>query len=131
MAIVGNIGKSVTRQAYESVPNQDAITQEMIDLTVEQYKKMSKNFNATSMVVSETQNMRSHVGIKFYVSTIHFVEKKPPIALLGTHLVPFEKPYMIMFVIAVVVDKNLKEDQTLYNNIFNSFHLLEEQPVTR
>ena len=130
IAIVGNIGKTLSKSQYDSNPNSDTIVKAMIDLTVEQvYKKMSKTLNASRMTLLESKVMRSEVGIKFYVSTLQFIDGKPPVAIIGTHLVPFEKPHMIVFLMSIIADKKMKEDQRLYDNIFNSFRLVGEVPI--
>ena len=72
--------------------------------------------------------MPSEVGVKFYVSTLQFIDNQPPIAIIGTHLVPFEKPHMIVFLMSVIADKKMKDDQHLYDRIFKSFRLVGEAP---
>jgi hypothetical protein len=89
---------------------------------------MSRTLNASRMSVLERKACDSNKGIRFYISTIHFIGGKPPIAVIGTHLQPFDKPYAIAFVMNVIADKKMK-DQKLYNDIFNSFHLVGELPL--
>jgi hypothetical protein len=129
---VGHHGKNLSEAAYRSNPNSDQIINSLIEITIEQlYKKMSRTLNASRMSVLERKALDSNKGIRFYISTIHFIDGKPPIVVVGTHLQPFDKPYGIAFVMNVIADKKMKDDQKLYNDIFNSFHLLGEQPVTR
>ena len=125
--LIGKIGKSVSEAAYRSNPNSDRLVKSLLDLTVEQYKKISKSLHASRMTVNETKVMLSNKGIRFYITTTHFIDDKPPMIILGTHLLPFDKPYMIVFMMNILVDKRLKEDQKIYDNIFNSFHLIGEQ----
>lgn len=128
MAVVGQIGKTVAEAAYRSNPDSERVVKALIDLSVEQYKKVSKSLNAGRMIVNETKVMPSNKGIRFYITTTHFIDDKPPVIIIGTHLVPFDKPYMIVFMINILVDKRMKEDQNTYDNIFNSFHLIGETP---
>lgn len=127
---VGTLGKAINKSQYEGNPNSDRIVKGMIDLSIEQvYKKMSKTLNASRMAVLESRALPSNKALRFYVSTIHFIDGKPPVGVIGTHLIPFDKAHMIVFVMTVVADKKMKEDQKIYDNIFNSFHLIGEKPV--
>jgi hypothetical protein len=126
---VGRHGKIVSETNYRSNPNSDQIINTLIEITIDQlYKKMSRTLNASRMSVLERKAFDSNKGIRFYISTIHFIRGKPPIAVIGTHLQPFDKPYAIAFVMNVIVDKKMK-DQKLYNDIFNSFHFVGELPL--
>ena len=128
-AIVGRHGKTVTESQFRSNPRREDAVKGMIDLSVEQYKKISKTLNANRMTVLESKELQSNAGIRFFISTVHFIDGKPPIMIVGAHLQPFEKPYMIIFQMNVVADKRAKEDQKIYDSIFNSFHLFGELPV--
>ena len=123
--IIGHIGKSVSESQFRSSPESERAVKMMIDLSVDRYKRMSKTFNATRMNVLETRVVPSRDGIHFYISTIHFIDGKQPLGLIGAHLHPFDKPYGIIFLMTVVADKTMKESQTLYDGIFNSFHLVQ------
>jgi hypothetical protein len=126
--VVLQIGKTVTEADYRSNPNSELMVKAMIDLSVEQHKKISKTLNASRMTVHEAKIMPSNKGIRFYITTTHFIDDKPLLVILGTHLIPFEKPYMIMFMMNIMVDKIMEEDQKTYDNIFNSFRLIGETP---
>jgi hypothetical protein len=66
MATVGQIGKSLTKQQFESSPNRDAAVAAMMELSLEQvYKKTSRDIGAERMIVSEKQVQPSDAGIKF------------------------------------------------------------------
>jgi hypothetical protein len=92
---------------------------------------MSKTINANRMTVLENRVVPSTKGIRFYISTIHFLDGKPPVAMVATHMHPFDKPYGIIFLMSILADKKVKQDQNLYDDIFNSFHLLGELPATK
>jgi len=119
----------VSESQLRNNPDSERIVKMLIDLSIDRYKEMSKSFKASRMTVLESKLTPSNKGIRFYISTIHFIDGKPPIALIATHIHPFDKPYGIIFLMSVVADKHLKEDQMLYDNIFNSFHLVGEQSV--
>lgn len=128
VATVGQIGKSLTRQQLESSPNRDAAVAAMMELSVEQvYKKTSRDIGAERMIVSEKQVRPSEAGIRFYISTGH-IKGNATILVAGIHIVPFEKPYMITFTMITPVDRTATADNEIITRVFNSFHLLGEQP---
>jgi len=130
MVVVGHLGKSVSESQYRSNPDSDQIVKAFINLSIEQvYKKMSKTLNASRMTVLESKELPSNKAIRFYISTVHFIDNRPPIAVVGTHLIPFDKPYSIVFLMSIVADRKMKEDQKLYDDIFNSFRLIGEMPL--
>jgi hypothetical protein len=129
MAMVGHIGKSLTKQQFESSPNRDAAVAAMMELSLERvYKKTSRGIGAERMIVSEKQMQPSDAGIRFYISTAH-VKGNATILMAGIHIVPFEKPYMVTFTMITPVDKTAIADNESITRIFNSFHLLGERPI--
>ncbi|MBI4190996.1 MAG: hypothetical protein HY525_10720 [Betaproteobacteria bacterium] len=129
MATVGQIGKSLTRQQFESSPNRDAAVTAMMELSVEQiYKKASREIGAERMIVSEKKVQPSDAGITFYISTGH-IKHNATILMAGIHVVPFEKSYMVTFTMITPVDKTATEDNETITRVFNSFHLLGERPI--
>lgn len=129
-ATISKVGKAFTKKQFEDHPSRDKIADGMMNLTVEQiYKKTSKDINATRMVVAEKEILPSDSGIKFYISTLHFVgEKNIPAGVAGTHLYPFNKDYLINFVMVTPLKKDAKEENETCTKVFNSFHLVGENP---
>ena len=81
------------------------------------------------MVVAEKEMLPSDKGIKFYISTLHFVgEKNIPAGVAGIHLYPFNKDYLINFVMITTLKKDAKEENETCTAVFNSFHLVGEKP---
>ncbi len=129
MAIVGNIGKTVTKRQFESSLNRDAMVEAMMELSVEQvYKKVSRDIEAERMIVSEKQMQPSDAGIKFYISTAH-IKGNTAILVAGTHILPYEKPYMVTFMMITPVNRTATKDNETITRVFNSFHVLGERPI--
>jgi hypothetical protein len=129
IASVDHIGKTLTKQQFESSPNRDAVAEAMMELSIEQfYKKTSRDMGAERMLVSEKQVRPSDVGIKFYISTAH-IKDNVTILVAGIHLVPFEKPYMVTFTMITPVDPTATRDNETITQVFNSFHVLGERPM--
>ncbi len=101
----------------------------MIDLTVELYKKISRDAKAKSMTVVERRIIPSPVAVKFYISTLHISDKGIPLAMAGMHYLPFGKPYGIAFIMVSAVNPKAKADNETFEHVFNSFHLIGEPPV--
>lgn len=127
-ATISKIGTVVTAKQFKDHPNRDKIAESMMNLTVEEvYKKASKEVHATRMVVAEKEMLPSDSGIKFYISTLHFAgEKNVPMGLAGIHLYPFNKDYLINFVMGTPL-KDAKEENETCDKVFNSFHLVGEK----
>jgi hypothetical protein len=110
MATIGHIGRTLTKQQFESSPNRDAVVEGMMELSIEQvYKKTSRDMGAEQMIVSEKRVRPSDAGISFYISTAH-IKGNVTILMAGIHLVPFEKPYMITFTMMTPVDRTATKD---------------------
>jgi hypothetical protein len=129
-ATISKVGKVFTKKQFEDHPNRDKIAEGMMNLTVEQiYKKISKDVHATRMVVAEKEMLPSDSGIKFYISTLHFVgEKNMPAGVTGIHLYPFNKAYLINFVMITLLKKDAEEENETCTKVFNSFHLVGDKP---
>lgn len=131
MATVGHIGKTIMKRHFESIPtpSREAVVEAFVGLTVEQvYKKASRDMGAESMLVSEKRMVPSEAGVGFYISTLHH-KGKVPILVAGIHIVPFEKPYIVTFVMIAPVDSTATKNNETITRVFNSFHLLDERPV--
>ena len=93
--------------------------------------KIIKDVQATRMVVAERQSLPSDMGIKFYISTIHIIgEKNIPLGLAGIHIYPFNKDYLVNFLMISPLRKDAKAENQLRAYVFNSFHLVGEKPST-
>jgi len=128
MALVGDLGKTITKRQFESSPNRDAVVEAMMEFTVEQaYKKTSRDIGAGRMIVSEKRVLPSDTGVQFYISTAN-IKGNAVILVAGVHIVPFEKPYMITFMMITPVDRNATKDNETITRVF-SFHILGERPL--
>jgi hypothetical protein len=111
MAMVGDLGKTITKRQFESSPNRDAVVEAMMELSVGQvYKKTSRDIGAQQMFVSEKRVQSSDAGIKFYISTAHIIGDVVML-MAGIHIMPFEKPYMVTFTMIVPVDRTATKDK--------------------
>ena len=128
MTTVSHIGKTMTKLQFESSPNRDAAVEGIMELSLEQYKKTSRDIGAKRMIVSEKRQIPSNVGIKFYISTAH-VKGRVTMLVSGIHIIPFGKPYMIIFMMIAPVDRAATADNKAITRIFNSFHVLGERPI--
>lgn len=129
MATVGHMGKTLTKQQFQSSPIRDAMVEAMMEFTVEQvYKKTSRDMGAEKMIVSEKRVLPSDAGIRFYISTA-LIKGNVPMLMAGIHLVPFEKPYMVTFTMIGPVDPTATRDNETITRVFNSFHFLGERPM--
>jgi len=135
MVTISNLGKSITKDQFNNYPQKDSIVNLLINFTIEQvYNKTSRDIQATRMVVSEKKIINSEVGIEFYISTLHFVkvnQKEVPTVVAGIHAIPFDKDYMISFIIMSILDPNAKKENETLTEVFNSFHLIGEKPAER
>ena len=129
-AAISKVKQTFTKKQFEDNPNRDKLVEGMMNLTIEQvYKKTSKEVHATRMVVTQKEMLSSDSGIKFYISTLHFVGKKNiPAGVAGIHLYPFNKDYFINFVMVTPLKKEAKEENETCTKVFNSFHLVGEAP---
>jgi hypothetical protein len=126
-AMVGEIDSTITKHQFESNPNREAAIEAMIALSVEQvYKQASRDIGADRMIVAEKRIRPSNAGVKFYISTLH-IKENLPILIAGTHVVPYEKPYMVIFMMTTLVDKSAEEDNKTIARVFNSFHIIGEK----
>jgi hypothetical protein len=128
MAMVGDIGKTITKREFESSPNRDAMVEGMIELSLEQYRKTSRDIGAERMIVSEKRMVPSDAGIKFHISTAH-IKGKVTMLMAGIHILPFEKPYLVTFTMITPVDRTATKDNETITRVFNSFHVLGERPI--
>jgi len=91
----------------------------IVDSIVEEvYKKASRDMGAERMVVSERRIVPSDVGIRFYISTLHFINNVP-LVMASIHTVPFEKPYMITFTMVTPLDKTATKDNEVITQVFS------------
>jgi len=133
MAIVGKLEESISKQAFVSNPNSKAIVDAMINYTIESvYKKTSRDVGATRMVVGEKRAIPSEMAVKFFVSTVHFVKKEQgelPVVVAGIHYIPFEKDYLITFLMTSPLNPKATDENETIKSVLNSFHLVGEKPL--
>ena len=129
MATVGHLSKTLTKRQFESSANRDTVVEAMMELSLEQaYKKTSRDIGADRMIVSEKRVLPSDAGIKFYISTAH-IKGNLTTLVAGMHIVPFEKPYMVILTMVTPLDPTATEDNETITRVFNSFHVLGERPI--
>ncbi len=129
MATVGQIGKTLTKRQFESSAKRDAVVEAMMELSLEQvYKKTSRDIGADRMIVSEKRVLPSDAGIKFYISTAH-IKGRVTMLVAGIHIMPFEKPYGVVFLMITPVYRTATADNETITRVFNSFHVLGERPT--
>ncbi|HEX9880273.1 MAG TPA: hypothetical protein VGB25_08780 [Candidatus Binatia bacterium] len=126
MVLVDALGKSVNRSEFLKDPNQQALVTQMVNFTIDQtYRKSSKRMSASKMIVVEKQIRPSNVGIKYYISTLHYINGIP-LGLAGIHTIPFGQDHVIGFLMSSILDEQTMENNATYKRIFNSFHLIGE-----
>jgi len=131
MVLVNSLGKGrkISKEHFNSIPNRNSFVNQMMNFTVDQiYRTTSKKMNASKMIVIERQIRPSEAGIKFYISTLHFINDVP-LGLAGIHTVPFGQDHIIGFVMSSILDSRTMEDNETFKHIFNSFHLIDEEPA--
>jgi hypothetical protein len=133
MAIAGKIGKSISKQAFINNPHSNAIVDAMINNTIDSvYKKTSRDIGATRMVVNEKRAAPSEMAVNFFISTMHFVQQDQgelPVMITGIHYIPFEKDYIIAFLIISPIDPKATDENETIKRVLNSFHLVGEQAI--
>jgi len=131
MVLVNPLGKGrkISKEHFHSIPNRNSFVNQMMSFTVDQiYRTTSKKMNASKMILVERQIRPSESGIKFYISTLHFVNDVP-IGLAGIHTIPFGQDHVIGFVMSSILDSRTMEDNETFKYIFNSFRLIDEEPA--
>lgn len=129
MVVVEKLGGTMSREQFDAEADPAKLVQKLIEETVEQvYRRISKDIRAVEMKVGDRMNLSNDVGIKFYVSTLHTMEKGKPIVVAGIHVMPFGKSHMINFIMTVLWDREAESDVETLKFVFNSFRLLGERP---
>lgn len=130
---IGNVGTSITKDKYMNNNNKKEVMDKLINLTVDSvYKKASKQMGATRMEVGEKREIPSEIGVKYYISTLHFIEKEGveyPIVMAGIHVIPFGKEYIIGFAMSSTLDAKAVDKNEVFKKVFNSFHMIGEKPL--
>lgn len=128
MVLVDPLENKITRNQFRQNPNLNELIQRMMDFTVDRiYRSSSKRMNASKMIVVDKQIRPSKVGLKFYISTLHFINGVP-LGLAGLHTIPFDKNHVISFVMSTILDSQTMEDNATFKRIFNSFHMIGDDP---
>jgi hypothetical protein len=129
VALIGDVGKSISKDEFISDSNNVEIVGQMMDLAVKQiYQPMAKDLGATKMLVPEKEILTSEVSIQFYISTFNFVDTTIQNTLVGIHAVPFGKDHMISFLGTTVLNSAEEGEKETVSLILSSFHLLDEKP---
>ena len=129
MVMVDPLEKKITRNQFRKNPDFNKLVQRMMDLTVDQvYRRTSKRMHSSKMIVLEKRIRPSKVGIKFYISTLHYINGVP-LGLAGLHAIPFGKDHTIGFVMSSILDSQTMEDNATFKRIFNSFYLIGDDPI--
>ncbi len=129
MVLVNSLGpgREISKDHFESIPNRNTFVEQMINYTVNQiYRSTSLKMNASRMIVVEKQIRPSETGIRFYISTLHFVNDVP-LGLAGIHTIPFGEDHIIGFVMSSILDSQTMDDNETFKQIFNSFRLINER----
>lgn len=129
MVVVEKLRGTMTPEQFDADADRDKLVQKLIEETVEQiYRRISKDIRAVEMKVGDRMNLSNEVGIKFYISTLHTMEKGKPIVVAGIHVMPFGKSHMINFIMTALWDREAESDVETLKFVFNSFRLLGERP---
>jgi hypothetical protein len=129
MVVVEKHRGIMTREQFDAETDPNKLVQKLIEETVEQvYRRISKDIRAVEMKVGDRMNLSNEVGIKFYISTLHGMEKGKPIIVAGVHFMPFGKSHMINFIMTALWDREAQSDVETLKFVFNSFRLLGERP---
>ena len=129
--VVEKLGKTTTKEDFESSPNRKKIVEAMMSQILEQtYKVVSRNMKAKSMTIGERRDLSNESGIKFYLATLHTMPVGKPIVVAGIHAFPFGKDYSVNFVMSAFWDPKDTQGQKTMIAIFNSFRLLGEDQST-
>jgi hypothetical protein len=129
VALIGDVGKSISKDEFIGDSNNVEIAGQMMDLAVKQiYQPTAKDLGATEILVADKVILPSEVSIQFYISTFNFVDSTTQITLVGIHAVPFGKDHMISFLGTTVLNSATEAENETISLILSSFHLLDEKP---
>lgn len=129
VALIGDVGKSISKDEFISDSNNVEIVGQMMDLAIKQiYQPMAKDLGATKMLLPEKEILPSEVSIQFYISTFNFVDTTIQNTLAGIHAVPFGKDHMISLLGTTILNSAKEGEKETVSLILSSFHLLDEKP---
>lgn len=113
LAIVTPIAPAITREEFERRPDRDALVGELIRRTLDQvHGKMSRDLQASRLVVDETRRRDTDAGIGFSIHTTHTTPEGAT-SVAGAHVFPFGEPYAItLMVVARVAGATPMEGET-------------------
>lgn len=122
-ASIGQLGQVI---AKADGAQQETVAQALIDLSLKQiYEPVSRQLQGKKMVVADQQVLSSRSGVQFYVSTLHNINDER-VVIAGMHLVPFDQPYMISFIMMSPFEVG-KERQRVINDVLKSFRPVAPQ----
>jgi hypothetical protein len=127
-ALVEKQESPITGEMFRSNPNRRALIKDLINGILDRiYRKISKESEATRMIVNKEKVYTSRIGIRFTIHTAHLFDEGPPMLLNGIHTFPFDKDYMVSFLMKTWVGRKSPGESERLTRIFNSFHLLQER----
>ena len=131
LVTIESLKKKIRRNEFDNSPNQKTIINRLIENTIDKiYRKASTNMNALRMVISEKKIFPSKGYIRFDISTVHLFEKGNPILIKGIHSVPFGRNYLVSFIMTTTVGVKNTEKRESFRDVFNSFHMLNDESGT-
>jgi hypothetical protein len=125
-ALVSRMGLILPEKQPEGGPNNHQLAEVIMNNMVEVlYRNLSKGNGAADMVVAEKKVWPSNKGIEFFISTTHFVpEENTPTDVAGIHHYPFNRDYMIHFILMVEANHDDIEENTTCTNAFQSIRFV-------
>lgn len=128
VVVVEKLPKPVTRDEFGANPDRVALVDRMMDQTIAQiYTSISRDIKADKMKVGDRRDLSNDTGVKFYISTLHSMEKGNAIIVAGIHVIPFSGPHMINFVMTTLWDPAAEKNNETLMAVFNSFRLIGEK----
>jgi hypothetical protein len=116
------------REMFEANPDRRALIKAYINQILDRiYRKISKESEATRMIINKEKVYTSKIGIRFTIHTAHLFHQGRPMLVNGIHTFPFDKDYMVSFLMKTWVGRKSPEERERLTRIFNSFHFLQER----
>ncbi len=127
MVVVDKTKQTLRKTDFEDESDRTRQVDQMIQQTIVQiYQVISDSIKAVNMKVGERRDLSNDFGIKFYIATLNTMKGGKPIIVAGIHAFPFNKDYSINFTMTTFWDPAAKQDNEMFTQVFNSFHLMGE-----
>jgi hypothetical protein len=128
LVTVGALGNSISKEVFDRSERKNDVLNLMMNHTIKHvYEKSSRDMMADNIVIAEKKIEPCEIAIKFYITAM-MTKGNQKIINTGLHYIPFEKDYLISFIMMAPLKKD-KEFQTIFNNVLNSFRLKGENPL--